>query len=63
MNKIAAIVSSSVIVGLLFALAWVILWSAAFPGVWDGYEDHTVKVFVLTALGTSGVGVWESFLK
>ena len=46
-----AIVAGSIAFGVLAALLWVVIWSVAFPDVWNGYDDHTVRVFIFSSVG------------
>ena len=45
-----AIAYGSIAFGVLAALLWVVFWSVAFPDVWTGYGDHTVRVFGLSSV-------------
>ncbi len=45
--RLGRLVYGSLAIGLIAALLWVALWSIAYPGVWDGYDAHTWRVFLL----------------
>ena len=59
MNQIMVFALQSMAIGLLATIAWVLLWSVLLPDVWPGHDDLTVPVFLVTAVITAGVLVWN----
>ena len=49
---------ASLITGYLAALAWVALWTVAFPGVWAGHGTLTAPIFVVGVFAVPAVVLW-----
>ena len=62
MNVIAGIAFASLATGILASIAWVALWTVAFPEAWSGYDVFTVPVFLLCSLAGLAVTLWSMLM-
>ena len=49
--------------GLMAVLLWVVIWTLAFPKVWDGYENYILGVFWVGTAAGLAVGIWVMLSK
>ena len=59
MNVIAGIEFRSLVTGVLASIAWVTLWTVAFPEAWPGYDAFTVSIFFVGLFAVAGVTLWS----
>ena len=60
MNVIARIAFASLATGVLASIAWVALWTVAFPEAWAEYGAFTVRVFFAGSLASLAVTLLSS---
>ena len=60
---LAALLCTSLSIGLVAVLLWVSFWGIAFSEAWPGYDAHTMRVFWLSFIATNVGGVAKLILR